>query len=935
MTTIVPNTFSTREGSIQLSELDQNFNYLAAAVDVAVAGATGATGPVGASGIQGPTGGASGPVGATGTQGASGATGIGATGLTGATGIQGASGATGTQGASGVGATGLTGATGIQGASGATGTQGASGVGATGVGATGVQGASGATGTQGASGVGATGINGASGATGTHGASGVGATGLTGSTGPQGPTGGASGPQGETGATGPVASGDVTLNSLTIPISGISVYSTNDVTSSADNYRNYSVVSVGGDKVVASFINIGSTASVVVGTVSGNTVTWGTPTTISDYFISCLTTVYHAASNKVVVFTGPYSAGTYVTAYVGTVSGTSISFGTGVQVNTAFPNQSSIFDAVYCSTDEKIVITYTRSGEYPYRLYAAVGSISGSTISFGTSTEVGFSTTNSATPVITYDSNANKVVVAGNRYNSGVYTGEAAVGTISGTGISFGSLGQFTNGDCDYVTIVYDPISTKTVVSYTDWSTSPYGTKIKVGTISDTNISFGSAVTWINNEMSYTASQYDSVSQKILFTALDAVSYTESYLGVGHVDGTTFVVDESSIYEDYTDTMSAGTSVPSQNGFVLVFNNYDPDYSLGTKVIKYSNAVYADPSGIEVIGSLTINGEAVTSYNPSTLSKIAIGVFAGATGQGSYSIALGQEAGRYSQSAESVAIGYQCGETNQGAVSVAIGYIAGKTNQNDAAVAIGNQAGAYDQDYSSVAIGEAAAETNQGYTAVAIGAQAGNANQGNNAIAIGNIAGQEDQSSNAIAIGNYAGGDTQGIGTIAIGYYTASLNQGNYATALGYNAGETNQSSNAIAIGNSAAENNQGTYAIAIGTLAGVSSQHANSIILNATGLDLNSPAASSFTVKPVRQLNDAVTNVLQYNTTTGEISSTTTASATVEGASFKTSGWTITGASGATGALYFSIGGVNKAKLDVDGNFSVAGDVIAFETIT
>ncbi len=829
MTTIVPNTFSTREGSIQLSELDQNFNYLAAAVDVAVAGATGATGPVGASGIQGPTGGASGPVGATGTQGAS--------------------------GASGVGATGLTGATGIQGASGATGTQGASGVGATGVGATGVQGASGATGTQGASGVGATGINGASGATGTHGASGVGATGLTGSTGPQGPTGGASGPQGETGATGPVASGDVTLNSLTIPISGISVYSTNDVTSSADNYRNYSVVSVGGDKVVASFINIGSTASVVVGTVSGNTVTWGTPTTISDYFISCLTTVYHAASNKVVVFTGPYSAGTYVTAYVGTVSGTSISFGTGVQVNTAFPNQSSIFDAVYCSTDEKIVITYTRSGEYPYRLYAAVGSISGSTISFGTSTEVGFSTTNSATPVITYDSNANKVVVAGNRYNSGVYTGEAAVGTISGTGISFGSLGQFTNGDCDYVTIVYDPISTKTVVSYTDWSTSPYGTKIKVGTISDTNISFGSAVTWINNEMSYTASQYDSVSQKILFTALDAVSYTESYLGVGHVDGTTFVVDESSIYEDYTDTMSAGTSVPSQNGFVLVFNNYDPDYSLGTKVIKYSNAVYADPSGIEVIGSLTINGEAVTSYNPSTLSKIAIGVNAGATNHGNNAIAIGNSAAQNNQSINSIAIGY--------------------------------------------------------------------------------IAGQDDQSSNAIAIGNYAGGDTQGIGTIAIGYYTASLNQGNYATALGYNAGETNQSSNAIAIGNSAAENNQGTYAIAIGTLAGVSSQHANSIILNATGLDLNSPAASSFTVKPVRQLNDAVTNVLQYNTTTGEISSTTTASATVEGASFKTSGWTITGASGATGALYFSIGGVNKAKLDVDGNFSVAGDVIAFETIT
>jgi hypothetical protein len=60
-----------------------------------------------------------------------------------------------------------------------------------------------------------------------------------------------------------------------------------------------------------------------------------------------------------------------------------------------------------------------------------------------------------------------------------------------------------------------------------------------------------------------------------------------------------------------------------------------------------------------------------------------------------------------------------------------------------------------------------------------------------------------------------------------------------------------------------------------------------------------------------------------------------TGATGSITGASFKTSNWTITGASGATGALYFSIGGVNKAKLDIDGNFSVTGDVIAFETIT
>jgi collagen type VII alpha len=44
---------------------------------------------------------------------------------------------------------------------------------------------------------------------------------------------------------------------------------------------------------------------------------------------------------------------------------------------------------------------------------------------------------------------------------------------------------------------------------------------------------------------------------------------------------------------------------------------------------------------------------------------------------------------------------------------------------------------------------------------------------------------------------------------------------------------------------------------------------------------------------------------------------------------------WSVVGASGATGALYFVHNGVNKAVLDSAGNFSVVGDVIAFETIT
>ena len=43
---------------------------------------------------------------------------------------------------------------------------------------------------------------------------------------------------------------------------------------------------------------------------------------------------------------------------------------------------------------------------------------------------------------------------------------------------------------------------------------------------------------------------------------------------------------------------------------------------------------------------------------------------------------------------------------------------------------------------------------------------------------------------------------------------------------------------------------------------------------------------------------------------------------------------WSVVGASGATGALYFVYDGVNKAILDVDGNFTVIGNVTAYGTI-
>jgi hypothetical protein len=303
-------------------------------------------------------------------------------------------------------------------------------------------------------------------------------------------------------------------------------------------------------------------------------------------------------------------------------------------------------------------------------------------------------------------------------------------------------------------------------------------------------------------------------------------------------------------------------------------------------------------------------GDKNNANGPAT---IALGTLAGETGQGNYSVAIGIQAGNTTQGIEatavgaasgkisqgnySVAIGIQAGNTTQGISATAVGDKAGKTTQGNAAVAVGSYAGNFDQGVEAVAIGPYAGKTDQGVEAVAIGKSAGNLDQGANAVAVGRNTGKTDQGADAVAIGNDSGTATQGASAVAIGVQAGQTSQGLNSVAIGAGAGTTNQGGAAIAIGSGTAVNNQGESAIAIGNvavLAGqgddaiaignraggfVNPQAATSIILNATGAQLENTTADSFVVKPVR--NASGTHSMEYNPTTGEITYDTLASYT------------------------------------------------------
>ena len=205
-----------------------------------------------------------------------------------------------------------------------------------------------------------------------------------------------------------------------------------------------------------------------------------------------------------------------------------------------------------------------------------------------------------------------------------------------------------------------------------------------------------------------------------------------------------------------------------------------------------------------------------------------------------------------------LAIGTDAGETAQGTIATAVGRQAGQTSQGTSAVAVGNQAGQTAQAANSVAIGVQSARSNQGARSVAVGYLAAQIGQGTDAVAIGRGAATNSQGQYAVGIGFQAGCRNQGAFAVAIGVNAAMASQGASAVGIGVDAGQSAQGATAIAIGARAGENTQGAAAIAIGEEAGQTNQAANSIILNATGVALNTTTASSFHVKPVRGGNYA-----------------------------------------------------------------------------
>ena len=353
------------------------------------------------------------------------------------------------------------------------------------------------------------------------------------------------------------------------------------------------------DKVVIAYQNAASgnneRGTAIVGTVSGTSISFGSAVVFdSGGYTQQISAAFDSNEDKVVIAYKDQSNSNYGTAIVGNVSGTSISFGSETvfeSANTSQPN------CVFDSSNNKIVILYKDGGNSEYYT-AIVGTVSGTSISFGSPTV--YTNFEAGDQAATFDSTNNKVVTVyrGNNSNRAVIR----IGTVTGTGITFGPVNELAEHGREF-DITYDSNNDKVVIGYKDQDGSPQRGRVVTGTVSGDTISFGSTVVFETDKVAGPALAYDSTNDKVVIAYTDdnnsdqgkavVISNastnltTENFIGfsdAAYSDGDTANIQIISSIDDAQSGLTTGSKFYVQNDGTLGTTAGDPSVLAGTAV---------------------------------------------------------------------------------------------------------------------------------------------------------------------------------------------------------------------------------------------------------------------------------------------------------------------------------------------------------------
>ena len=399
-------------------------------------------------------------------------------------------------------------------------------------------------------------------------------------------------------------------------------------------------------------INSDGTVSVAYATGLGNNVNY----TSGDIDGSGrIASVYDTNSNKVVIIYNDTSNNNYLTASVGTVSGTSISFGTKVQIDTERANyMAATFDsnsnkviiaiqkvsnsqgaiygctvsgtsitknstdifysgqpqyvgATFDSLNNKVVVTFRDDGNTPKVGKAVVCTVNASSISVGT--PVAFSSNSVEYTQAIFDTNSNKVVIAWTDQN-GSDRGVAVVGTVSGTSISFGSFVEYDSASAYWNRLAFDSTNNKIIIVWRDNSLNQ--NRAIVATVSGTSISYGTAAQAFVPYTSEFNVTYDANAQKVVAVYSDGNNTSNATVTTGTVDGTDISFSD--------DTYAAQTGTDGSNTHTIV---YDPDQQRSVIAFRNFESTNFGTAAVFTVG----NGDKFIGLATENVSDTATGTF--------------------------------------------------------------------------------------------------------------------------------------------------------------------------------------------------------------------------------------------------------------------------------------------------------------------
>ena len=386
----------------------------------------------------------------------------------------------------------------------------------------------------------------------------------------------------------------------------VATYSTNNTNFSSIAYDSNS------NKIVIAYADdTDTTGKAVIGTVdsANNTISFGTPVTFNSGTTQWVSVVFDSNSNKVVISYRDAANNYYGTSIVGTVSGTSISFGTEVVFKSTYTEDTNM---TFDTTANKVVLSYKVGGSNTGN--AIVGTVSGTSISFGS--EATFESGDPDTGAdIVYDANADKTVIV-YRDIGDSSKGKAVVGTVSGTSISFGTPVVYNTSGTSYSKVVYNSVDNNVVVAY---RTASSGARARVGTVSGTTISFGDEATVASTSgVFYIGLGYNPQTNRLALAYGDTGNSNQGTIFEGTISGNTLSFDSGTIFNTNRTQWSAMAYDSTADRIVLNFEAHG-DSGKGKAMVIETGGVArgsvanSGNASVDIIGSVSDNQLSLTA----------------------------------------------------------------------------------------------------------------------------------------------------------------------------------------------------------------------------------------------------------------------------------------------------------------------------------